>query len=112
MIWGPLSRGKLDYVGLNISPFSVKSEQCDLGTVAIFCELPEDLYCKQNECFQHCCQRDFFYDPEKEICDKLSGDLQEQWRNRLNATLPHEDLDFGTDKLENNGEIHKTLHNY
>ena len=77
------------------SPFSIKSEQCDLGTVAIFCELPEDLYCKENECFQHCCPRDYFYDPEKEICDQLSGDLHEQWENKFNAALPHEDLDFG-----------------
>ena len=36
------------------------------GTVAFFCELPEDTYCKENDCFQHCCQRGDFFDIDKE----------------------------------------------
>ena len=64
------------------------------GTVALVCELPENLYCKENDCFQHCCQRGDFFDIDKEICDGVPDNLLEAWQNEFNDNLPQKDLNF------------------
>ena len=38
-----------------------------MGNIALICELPEEIYCKQNDCFQHCC-------PFNHYLDETSGD--------------------------------------
>ena len=62
--------------------------------MAIFCELPEDLYCMENECFQHCCPLYYFYDQQKAVCEPVSDDFKEQYMQEFDAKKPHEDLDF------------------
>ena len=64
------------------------------GSVAFFCELPEDLYCKENDCFQHCCAAQDFYDLDKGICDRVPNNLLGDWENEFNGNLPHNNLNF------------------
>ena len=64
------------------------------GSIAFFCELPEDEYCQENDCFQHCCPHYFYFDIDKGICEQLPEANLDEWKNEFNATLPHNDLYF------------------
>ena len=61
-----------------------------MGNIALVCELPEEIYCKQNNCFQHCCLRDQYLD-ENRTCihidynQELNFDASKQIDN-LNFT--------------------------
>jgi len=65
------------------------------GTISLFCELPEEFYCKENECFQHCCPRLHYFDAEQEECKKVPEEYVNEWKNEFNANKPHGEFNYG-----------------
>ena len=47
-----------------------------MGNIALVCELPEEIYCKENNCFQHCCPRDHYEDETTEDCIPINSKLE------------------------------------
>ena len=53
-----------------------------MGNIALVCELPEEIYCKENNCLQHCCEHDHYFDETTEDCVRIDFNLEEvKWLN-------------------------------
>ena len=65
-----------------------------LGTIALICELPEEIYCTQNNCFQHCCPFDHYFDESTRDCIHIDNKLEYiKWQN-FDASKQIDDLNF------------------
>ena len=65
-----------------------------MGNIALVCELPEEIYCKENNCFQHCCPNEHYLDESTGDCIIIDYYLEEvKWLN-FNASKQIDDLNF------------------
>ena len=62
-----------------------------LGTIALICEQSEESYCKENNCFQHCCPRDHYFDESTRDCIHIDYMLEMQ---NFDASKQIDDLNF------------------
>ena len=53
-----------------------------MGNIALVCELPEEIYCKENNCLQHCCDHEHYLDETTRDCVRIDFNLEEvKWLN-------------------------------
>ena len=65
-----------------------------MGNVALVCELQEEIYCKENDCFQHCCPSNHYFDESTGDCIHIDYNLEEvKWLN-FDASKQIDDLNF------------------
>jgi hypothetical protein len=65
-----------------------------LGTIALICEQSEESYCRENDCFQHCCLRNYYLDETSGDCIEIDYYQEEaKWLN-FNASKQIDNLDF------------------
>ena len=65
-----------------------------LGTIALICEQSEESYCRENNCFQHCCPNNQYLDETTGHCMPIDFNAEEmEWQN-FDASMKMDDLNF------------------
>ena len=65
-----------------------------MGNIALVCELPEEIYCKQNDCFQHCCPSDHYLNETNGDCIHIDYYQEKaKWLN-FDASKQIDNLNF------------------
>ena len=91
------SRGRRDSRKAHYSDFCIDRYYLGnryMGNIALVCELPEEIYCKDNNCFQHCCPSEHYLDETTGDCTPIDYNLEEvKWLN-FDASRQIDDLNF------------------